>query len=639
MKKLNLLFLLFLPFLTYSQNGRIFTESNSSDYSSLTSEQILRLEKIYLNYSIDDVSLVDVGILKDVQNEGRITLKVRNDGCEDVVFRARDIKYNNADDYYWYGELEKDFDSFGPICLCEEGTVTIIKKGDEVFGTIRLESRVYSINALTNNKSAIVKELDYEIDKSICGVGIHHNDENEHEVFLEEIEESAARSSQFGNCPVDVLFLVTQSSGAGLVNPENIAQNIIATANQTFRNSDILPSELTLRYVGLEEITDVNENGLSCNGVINQLRSSQQARNFRDNVYNADIVLLFANQFIANFDNVAGCAFLGPRSNSAFGVFESFGLDPLVAVHEIGHIFGCNHEPCSAINPGGNCLNPEDPFRQAHTFIDLVHVAVPCRSGFDREVERRTVMYSEISNLVIPNFSNPDVFYEQEATGVELDRDNALWLKESACEVANFRQTPTNPLSVNIIVGPKNENCSGSDLTLFADINGGCPGVWTWQWFKSNDGINYTHLPQYDNVLNILDASFEGNPGDVTFYRVEVTSSCNNQTAIGFTQVYTIETCTQYFTSNDKGNEFLKAYPNPTSTNSISLDYTIKEISDVSVEFINLNGESIKKVDLGKHNAGNYTYRTQFPENSSNLLFLKLKKGQEIETVKIMYHE
>ena len=78
------------------------------------------------------------------------------------------------------------------------------------------------------------------------------------------------------------------------------------------------------------------------------------------------------------------------------------------------------------------------------------------------------------------------VIYAGKSTGTNDRENNAEQLRSTSCIVASFRETNNSPLSAHI--GGNRIGCPCDVVTLFAELNGGMPGSYSYEWTISLDG-------------------------------------------------------------------------------------------------------------------------------------------------------
>ncbi len=227
---------------------------------------------------------------------------------------------------------------------------------------------------------------------------------------------------------VDVLVLYTSVARAAMGSQAAIEAEIalfIAAANIGYANSQI-DSQLNLVYV---DETAYNENG-TYSQHLNRLATPNDG--FMDEahllryLYQADLVAL-----IVHDGENCGQAYLMPELSTAgealgFSV-TTWWCDDYVLAHELGHNEGC----CHACGDGGGC-----------GCGGLFSYSVGHRYFGNSGNQRRTIMAYPPGQR-IPYFSNPDVIFDGQPTGVPVgqpnEADNALTINTTISTIASYR--------------------------------------------------------------------------------------------------------------------------------------------------------------------------------------------------------
>ncbi|RMG84700.1 MAG: hypothetical protein D6714_07400 [Bacteroidetes bacterium] len=295
------------------QSTLLFTETDwtASELSQKQNERLARLANVYPS---DKIWEVEFGAIENVQNNGRIELAVPENECGTIKFYAETVEYNNSDDYLWYGEIEP----YGEQeCECNEGSLMLIKRQDELFGTIRLEGKVYEIEPLSGDKAAIAEVPQSRLNDAVCGVV----DESQNLTGGGEVSVTSRENCNF----VRVLFLHTTNAFSTFGNPQTAAESVIATTNIALNKSAVSGATLHFLLAGVEQVA-IDETMKTSEQVLSEVTFNQTAQNLR-NQYGADIVILFADRSIADFGDVAGRAWVGPFNSLAYGVVQSSGAN------------------------------------------------------------------------------------------------------------------------------------------------------------------------------------------------------------------------------------------------------------------------------------------------------------------------
>ncbi|MHC4318003.1 MAG: M12 family metallo-peptidase, partial [Planctomycetota bacterium] len=249
-------------------------------------------------------------------------------------------------------------------------------------------------------------------------------------------EPPAGGAARAGGCDdgsvIDVLVVYTpvavaDAEGAGVI--ETLTTLAVSNANFAYGASLITPR---LNLVSMQEI-EYYENG-TYSQHLNRLTDPgdgymDEVHDLRDQ-YSADMVALIVA------DNAyCGMAWLmqdnDPSFESmAFSVTSWFCLEFQTLAHELGHNQGCCHAP----GDGGGCNNGGlYPYSLGYRY-----------TGDSGELWRTIMAYDPGTR--IDHFSNPDVAFDGEPTGVPTNQPdaahNALTINQTALTVANFRCRP-----------------------------------------------------------------------------------------------------------------------------------------------------------------------------------------------------
>jgi hypothetical protein len=216
------------------------------------------------------------------------------------------------------------------------------------------------------------------------------------------------------------VYYTTQARTAiGGVNPMNARiQLFIAQCNQAYQNSQV---SLTVRLVRRGEVAYPGEGGGDSNTQLNHLTNPGDGvmdgiHPERDN-YRADQVILLVDSMDA-----CGIAWCGNGSDpqNAFGVVQ-WNCTVFSFPHEIGHNQGCGHD-----RDNGGCGFRSYGFGWRFTGND--------------GVQYRTVM-AYAPGTRIPYFSNPNVSFQGQPTGVPIGNPNEAHNASVINETRRSRET------------------------------------------------------------------------------------------------------------------------------------------------------------------------------------------------------
>jgi len=133
--------------------------------------------------------------------------------------------------------------------------------------------------------------------------------------------------------------------------------------------------------------------------------------------------------------------------------------------------------------------------------------------------------------------------------------------------VASFRETNNQSLWANI--RGDSEGCPCDLLVLTAEVYGGVPGVYSYEWTVSTDGINYGSVDGTTSTYAVSLPCFEG---DRIFVRLRVTAP-DGSTATRFASIKaTYDLPSGLLCARSTGNStgrahaHLSTYPNPANS-------------------------------------------------------------------------
>lgn len=313
-----------------------------------------------------------------------------------------------AEDYTWRGRLAEG-----------EGSVTLTVRGPELAGLIEVDGTAYEIVPRGRGTSSLVL-LDSDRFPE-CGVAPREAGAEEPSPDVRAFSNAKHPDPQ---SRIDVMVLYTAAARNGAGGESQIratAQAAVDAANTAYANSQITTR---LRLVHVREAA-YTEEGASYNAHLSWLASDPTVAALR-NTYRADMVdLLVQDGAFCGLGFLMGS--VSPSfAPSAFTVTtRSCAVGNFSFAHELGHNMGAHHDPA---NGGGT---PAFPFSYGHfvngSFRTVMSYNTQCPSGCTR----------------VSQFSNPNVTFMGQLTGIANARDNHRTINGTDAVVANFRQEIT----------------------------------------------------------------------------------------------------------------------------------------------------------------------------------------------------
>jgi hypothetical protein len=594
-------------------------EESSLDSTQLDSAQLVNYQKISHNEEFLSYSLIEVQDLVTLQDSGRVTINMSIFPCSPVTFLARNVDYTDQDNYTWYGEIVTETDS-----TCSEGVMFMLAYEGEKFGYIKVDSLEYLYHDLGGGVQ-ILARLDSTFGEFICGVV-----EDEEEEFSSSSSSSSFLEECSGGCDIRVFVHYTEKARSrfGTKSLEQRIRLAIAQANQALRNSAV-QSKIKIVLAGIAFLDDFDET----TNMENDLRSYEDRTDVQTDRtnYEADVAFLFCK----------GKDSYGTRGASyqnAFNASRPYGIvdtrlstnDDYVFTHELGHIMNAHHL-YPTTRPG---------FNKAHQIwvgwlFNNTRVVTMMHNG-DIGWHRR-----------ILNFSNPDVYYKKDPTGIEDERDNARAIDDFACTIANIYSNPTPP--VTGVISGYNVACGCKSADYWVTAGCGTP-PYSYEWQISYDGIDYVTVGTNSYLYS---TELLCNPQIYTlFIRVIITDD-NSSTAMLSKSVmvaptWSLRTCDAgviterkkvlfSLTGEDhviKNTLSMSARPIP-ANNFVIVDVVSGVDGPLSLEFIDINGRAVKK-ETRLMQQGKASYKLDVSSMSPGVYFIIGRTASGITTQKII---
>lgn len=235
---------------------------------------------------------------------------------------------------------------------------------------------------------------------------------------------------------IDVMIVYSDDVRAflgGTAQAQAFAQQAITLTNTAYQNSQITPR---LNLVHTMEINRTETTGVSAE--LNFIRNDATVAAAR-NTYKADAV----GFFVQSPTDACGVASLMGVNNhnssfqsSAYSVsVRSCAVDNLTFPHELGHNQGSNHDPDYGVTPAQAVFTYAFGHYVNGSYRTVMAYANNCNLGCTRR----------------PYFSNPNVSFNGQPTGISNQRYNAQVINNTALIVSQFRQSV--PTAASVLVG------------------------------------------------------------------------------------------------------------------------------------------------------------------------------------------
>jgi len=403
----------------------------------------------------------------------------------------------------WVGHIANDPDS----------QVVLAVKGRALMGTVEYEGRAFEI-VFVNGATHAVRELD---PNALPPQFEPAEPQPDHDAMMGDTSTSTSTDSVAGDGSssgqvIDVLVVYTplaRSNAGGASGIEAKILNAVTRANQAYLNSQVT---ISLNLVGMAETNYVETNAMSTS--VSRLRATTDG--FMDEVHTlrnqlgADIVMLITADTDACGVAYRMTSLSNSFASSAFGVvhddsrYNCLGSNNTFA-HEIGHIQGNMHD---LANSSGTPIYPDS-------------------YGYQVCGQYRDIMsYSCAGEIRIPYFSNPEVLWNGNPTGVWNSANTARSMNATAATIAAFR---TPPATVTLPNAP----------TMLVASSGVESVVLTWtdnatneSGFivqRSTDGINWSQIASLGaNTVSFTNSGLTLTGNQSYSYRVQAFNSAGN---------------------------------------------------------------------------------------------------------------
>ena len=582
--------------------------------------------KLTDNKRVKKLHYVTMKAIHKAQQNGK--LRFRIPGLkETIVAQASDIQTEDLANYTWHGEFEE-----------AEGTMSFVSIKGVLRGHIGYNDKVYEIHSLEGSEVYGIAEMDFSEDNSLCPAP------EMKEGYLDEaaVESSAPENGRVIACNTNVTRVLAFTTAAARTRDPNINQTIRLAFDQfnyARTQSFINSAQSQLVLTGIENFNLV-EDPLDLDGDLDELRRGMGPR--RD-ANDADLVVLFtAGDYNDGGGFIAGSAgALGPNPTWPLAIVEIlFATADLTFTHEVGHLFGCEHQQCSLFNrnPGsffpscsdeagydhGFWYTKKPRFQPRFYFTTLMHQQ---RGGWTRQLR----------------FSNPDVGHNGAAIG-GAQNDNAREISRTANAIATFNQTG----DLYTGIGGPSSLPAYSQGTWEAVIGCAVP-PYQIRWETSYDGFNYSvaetqeFLSQvvwtsnYYIRLRVTDANGAQRMSFLTVYVTGGGSKTGEPDPVASAKNPWIELTDgqQDQLANQGGVLMLEAYPNPATSQTI-VPFILEREQSLVLELTNALGQTVRVLQQGTVEGGYYEIAVGRQELAAGIYFYRLTTHRQMISKKLV---
>jgi hypothetical protein len=322
-------------------------------------------------------------------------------------FKRAELQAIADDGFRWFGK-----------CADSPLLVRFTVRKDRAYGTFQYDRYVYDLRPLGGGLHVLIKRdprkaVDHPPEFKKVEEKAREKEPKQPEVAL-------ADSPTARPVTITVMVLYTANVAARHAEPmrEFVAEKLIDPANESYARSRV---PIRLELVHVEQVAYCESGFLAMD--VARLADKNDGKmdeihKLRDK-HKADLVMLL----IAEGDAAGYASAIHADEHEAFAAMDDEYDWYFTFAHELGHLFGCRHNPESD--------SSTHPHPHGHGFLQEQHnpywrtiMAYDCSAGCTR----------------VGVWSNPNVVYEGQAAGTAGTHDNARVMRERAPEVAGFRK-------------------------------------------------------------------------------------------------------------------------------------------------------------------------------------------------------
>lgn len=533
----------------------IVRSQNAITYHSSTPPSITTVQSAIANTYLGLTSYlsyqwISAGNISNHLNNDTLELNLPDSNVNNQ-YLFLDADYTDTANYYWSGEW---FNQTG----ISPNHILLNSIDGMVSGEFIYNDYMYRIWPITQDYQILVK-LDTISDEDTEDLPV-----------IEDEEFEGVCTSNTNNCVTDLLVVYPPHIESNNINIVYISQVLANQMNTCLARSR---SGQRIRLAGVEKITDTWTDGGMGNDFnnINSLATNSSSNLYSViNTLKADVVVLITEG--PNWSVGAYGRAIQPASSSAFcGVVKLEGAlnNRYTFTHETGHLFGAGHE--DNIAPAKAKL------------LNTIY-------GYFETVMHQTGGNSKR----ILNYSNPTVFYYDEATGTDGVRCNANVIQNQGCTTAAIK---SNPICRIKATGTFNSDCNPTNLTVNIQMEGSnCNAVY-YTFEYSYNGFNYTTrcslttstsciIPVTTGVtrVNVRITAFNSSYQEITHFTTSFGTLCPDHSGPRNRKVYPKSNKNEF--QNIQLNDFKACHLYNMEGQLIKTIKSAKELGDFSLEFM-----------------------------------------------------
>jgi hypothetical protein len=402
-----------------------------------------------------------------------------------------------------------------------------------------------------------------------------------------------------------LLVLLTPATKAyyraqGIQIKSYISDFVFASMNISFSNSktNTVVDNAGIVEINFTEGTDI----CSDRDKINNNPTAQQLRK----EYAADIVGLVAysnfGYFTGNGCSVAGIG--GPDNAYVAGKYD-LSFDPIIFSHEVGHVFGCQHDLAHDANDYWPCK---------------------CSHGFYGDIHPDGVHFGSIMSYtgkIRPYYSNPDILWKCDLCGAQIyignaQANNASIIRGRASVVGAFVQPQADIAFSNRVWA--SDDFADAQATNSITVSGTSAVQSNSEvWLRANNSVT-------------IGSGFTVAKGGALTIRAGVTALAKKGAADESPKPPVINP-----SSTAIPDEFSLQIAISAGSKSFAAHYSLPRICLVNLQIHDMAGRLVFQRDLGKKNQGKYM--EEIPVNAlrgGTIYLFKFRAGTYEKTLKVI---